>query len=287
MNQEYIEFKKQRELGEILSITFKFLRENYKDAGKIFLKLVGPAFILLIAAVTYYAWSTVGISFISNEGFNISEFMISAGLMLLAYLFYVTSMTGTVYHIILSYINNRGEIISSEVTTGMKQDFAKILMVTVISWILVFAGTMLFLIPGIYVAVPVSLATALLVFRRNSVMDSITDSFQLIKDNWWNTFASLLCIGLIVYLISLVFQLPAIFYFMFKAFVSASEGSAATSVEDMFGIGYIIINIFTSIIQYLVYSITPIGIAFVYFNLNEKQNYTGTYESIQNLGNNR
>jgi len=287
MNQEYIEFKKQRELGEILSITFKFLRENYKDAGKIFLKLVGPAFILLIAAVTYYAWSTVGISFISNEGFNISEFMISAGLMLLAYLFYVTSMTGTVYHIILSYINNRGEIISSEVTTGMKQDFAKILMVTVISWILVFAGTMLVLIPGIYVAVPVSLATALLVFRRNSVMDSITDSFQLIKDNWWNTFASLLCIGLIVYLISLVFQLPAIFYFMFKAFVSASEGSAATSVEDMFGIGYIIINIFTSIIQYLVYSITPIGIAFVYFNLNEKQNYTGTYESIQNLGNNR
>jgi len=287
MNQEYIEFKKQRELGEILSITFKFLRENYKDAGKIFLKLVGPAFILLIAAVTYYAWSTVGISFISNEGFNISEFMISAGLMLLAYLFYVTSMTGTVYHIILSYINNRGEIISSEVTTGMKQDFAKILMVTVISWILVFAGTMLVLIPGIYVAVPVSLATALLVFRRNGVMDSITDSFQLIKDNWWNTFASLLCIGLIVYLISLVFQLPAIFYFMFKAFVSASEGSAATSVEDMFGIGYIIINIFTSIIQYLVYSITPIGIAFVYFNLNEKQNYTGTYESIQNLGNNR
>jgi len=287
MNQEYIEFKKQRELGEILSITFKFLRENYKDAGKIFLKLVGPAFILLIAAVTYYAWSTVGISFISNEGFNISEFMISAGLMLLAYLFYVTSMTGTVYHIILSYINNRGEIISSEVTTGMKHDFAKILMVTVISWILVFAGTMLVLIPGIYVAVPVSLATALLVFRRNSVMDSITDSFQLIKDNWWNTFASLLCIGLIVYLISLVFQLPAIFYFMFKAFVSASEGSAATSVEDMFGIGYIIINIFTSIIQYLVYSITPIGIAFVYFNLNEKQNYTGTYESIQNLGNNR
>lgn len=287
MNQEYIEFKKQRGLGEILSITFKFLRENYKDAGKIFLKLVGPAFILLIAAVTYYAWSTVGISFISNEGFNISEFMISAGLMLLAYLFYVTSMTGTVYHIILSYINNRGEIISSEVTTGMKQDFAKILMVTVISWILVFAGTMLVLIPGIYVAVPVSLATALLVFRRNSVMDSITDSFQLIKDNWWNTFASLFCIGLIVYLISLVFQLPAIFYFMFKAFVSASEGSAATSVEDMFGIGYIIINIFTSIIQYLVYSITPIGIAFVYFNLNEKQNYTGTYESIQNLGNNR
>jgi len=287
MSQEYIEFKKQRELGEILSITFKFLRENYKPAGKIFLKLVGPAFILLIAAVTYYAWSTLGVSFISSTGLNTSDFIISAGLMLLAYLLYVTSMTGTVYHIIRSYINNQGKIISSEVAEGMKSDFGKILLITVISWILVFAGTMLFILPGIYVAIPVSLATAILVFRRNSVMDSISECFQLIKDNWWNTFATLLCIGLIVYLISLVFQLPAILYFMFRAFVSASEGSSAMNVEDMFGIGYIVINVFTSIIQYLVYSITPIGIAFVYFNLNEKQNYTGTYETIQNLGNNQ
>ena len=100
------------------------------------------------------------------------------------------------------------------------------------------------------------------------------------------TFASVFCIGLIVYLISLVFQLPAIFYFLVKAFISASEGSAATNVQDMFGTGYIIINIFTSILQYIIYSITPIGIAFVYFNLNEKQNFTGTYEAIQNLGNN-
>ncbi|CAL65977.1 hypothetical protein [Christiangramia forsetii] len=288
MNPEFIEFKKQRELGEILSVTFKFLRENYKKAGKIFLKLVGPAFILLIAAVTYYTWSTVGVSFISDGGiFQTSNIIISAGLMLLAYLLYVTSMTGTVYHIILSYIKNKGEIISSEVAAGMKSDFGKILLITLISWILIFAGTILFIIPGIYVAIPVSLATAILVFRGNSVMDSISDCFQLIKDNWWTTFGTLFCIGLIVYLISLVFQLPAIFYFLIKAFVSASEGSAATNVKDMFGIGYIIINIFTSIVQYLVYSITPIGIAFIYFNLNEKQNYTGTYETIQNLGNNK
>ena len=286
MNQEYIEFKKQRELGEILSVTFKFLRENYKAAGKIFIKLVGPAFILLIAAVTYYAWSTMGATFISNVGLNTSDFIISAGLMMLAYILYISSMTGTVYHIILSYINNNGKIISSEVAAGLKSDFGKILLVTIISWILIFAGTLLFIIPGIYVAIPVSLATAILVFRRNNVMDSISESFQLIRDNWWNTFATLFCIGIIVYLISLVFQLPAIFYFMFKAFVSASENSGSGSIEGVFGTGYIIINVITSIIQYLVYSITPIGVAFVYFNLNEKQNFTGTYETIQNLGNN-
>lgn len=285
MNQELIQFKKQRELGEILSVTFKFLRQNFKTAGRIYIRLVGPVFLILIAAVTYYSWSTVGSPFFESSGFNGSDLILSMGLMLLAYLLFISTMTGTIYHIILSYISNDGEIVSAEVSAGMKADFGKLLLLTLISWILIFAATLLFIIPGIYVAVPVSLATAILVFRREGVSASISSCFQLVKENWWMTFATLLCLGLIVYLISLVFQLPAIFYLLFRAFTVASEGSAA-NMDDMFGPGYILINVFTSAIQYLIYSISPIGIAFVYFNLNEKQNFTGTYETIQNLGKN-
>ncbi|MDR5589985.1 hypothetical protein [Christiangramia sp. SM2212] len=284
MNQDYIEFKKQRELGEIISITFKFLRENYKSGGKIFLKLVGPAFLLLIAAVTYYAWSTLGTSFLGTAGLNMSDFIISGGLLILAYLLYMTSMTGTIYHIILSYINNNGTIDTSEVSAGLKHDFGKILLVSLISWALILAGTLLLVIPGIYVAIPLSLASAVLVFRNNGAIDSISDCFDLVKSNWWSTFGTLFCVGIIVYLISLVFQLPTIVYMMVKAFVSANEQSASGSFTDQLGTGYIILNVITTIIQYLVYSITPVAIAFIYFNLNEKKNYTGTYETIQNLG---
>ena len=227
MNPELIQFKKQHELGEILSLTFKFLRQNYKAAGKIFIKIVGPAFLLLIAAATYYAWSSIGTSFFSTSGIEGSDFLLSFGLMMLAYMLYVSTMTGTIYHIILSYINNQGEIVSSEVTAGMKADFGKLLLLTLISWILIFAGMILFIIPGIYLFVPLSLTTAILVFRREGVMESISQAFRLIKENWWMTFATLLCIGIIVYLISLVFQLPFIIYIFFRAFTVASEGSAA------------------------------------------------------------
>ncbi len=286
MNPEIIQFKQERELGEILSVTFKFLRQNYKAAGKIFIKIVGPAFLLLIAAVTYYSWSTFGTSIFGTGGLEGSDFILSFGLMILAYLLYVTTMTGTIYHIISSYINNNGRILPAEVTSGMKSDFGKLLVLTLVAWILIFAGMILFIIPGIYLFVPLSLTTATLVFRREGIMESISASFQLIKENWWMTFASLLCIALIVYLISLVFQLPAIIFFLFRAFIVASEGSAANPA-DLLGPGYIFINIFTSTVQYIIYSITPVGVAFVYFNLNEKQNFTGTYETIQNLGNNK
>ncbi len=284
MSQEYIQVKKQRELGEILSITFKFLRENYKALGKVLIKIAGPAFILLLAAVSYYSWSTVGLSFFSSTNGS-SDFIISLAILIFAYLLYITSMTGTIFHAIFSYSRNKGEIISSEVVSGMKQDFGKLLLLIFLSWVIVFGGLVLFFIPGIYFLVPISLSTAILVFRRESVSGSLSECFALVKDNWWMTFASLLVIGLIVYVIGLVFQLPAIFYFVIKAITTAQQGSAANP-REMFGTGYIVISVISSLIQYIVYSITPIGIAFIYFHLNEKKNFTGTYETIENLGNN-
>ncbi|MFT5738606.1 MAG: hypothetical protein ACI9SG_002963, partial [Maribacter sp.] len=42
MKSNYIEFKKQRELGEILSDTFAFFRNEFKLFFTIFFKIVGP-----------------------------------------------------------------------------------------------------------------------------------------------------------------------------------------------------------------------------------------------------
>ncbi|WP_299154846.1 hypothetical protein [uncultured Christiangramia sp.] len=286
MHNNHIIFKQQRELGEILSDTFKFIRENYKTGLRLFFKLVGPSFILLVAAITFYTYTTLGSSLFTNGNLDASNVIIALALLMIAYLAYFTSMTGTMNHMILSYINNDGQIKDEEVKNGLKQDFGKILLLSILTGIITFAAFMFFVIPGIYVFVPLSLVTAILVFRRNGVTDSISESFQLVKDNWWMTFATLLCIYLLIYVIGLIFQLPALIYIFIRAFTVASESSAAEP-QDMFGTGYVIINAISSAIQYIIYSMTVVGVAFVYFHLNEKKNFTGTYETIQNLGNNR
>lgn len=99
------------------------------------------------------------------------------------------------------------------------------------------------------------------------------------------TFATVLCIGLLVYLIGLIFQIPAFIYVIVQTITTVQKGSAADP-SAMLGTGYIIVAVISSCLQYIIYSITPIGFAFVYFHLNEKKHFTGTYESIQNLGNN-
>lgn len=286
MSGKYIQFKQERELGEILSVIFKFLRENYKVLAKMLMKYSSPAFVLLVAAVAYYSWAATGFSlFMASNGDGSSNFFLSFSLLILAYLIYAASMTCTMYHSIASYIANNGEIRSENVGAGMKKDFGKLLLLNFLCWIMIMAGLVLFIIPGIYLAIPLSLAPAILIFRKQSVTDSISECFQLVKDNWWMTFATVLCIGLLVYIIGLVFQIPAFLYVIVKTITSVQQGSAADP-SGMLGTGYIIVSTISSMIQYIVYSITPIGLAFVYFHLNEKKHFTGTYESIQNLGNN-
>ncbi|MDT0647338.1 hypothetical protein RM545_11615 [Zunongwangia sp. F260] len=283
MNPDYIRFKKQRELGEILSILFKFLRENYKLLFNVFAKFVSPAFVLLIAAVSYYTYSTIGSPVFATGVFSGGEFILSFILMLIAVLIYTAALNGAIFHVISSYINNNGDVQVSEVGKGLKEDFGKLLGITLISWVLIVAGTLLFIIPGVYLTVPLTLSAAILVFRRGNIMDSISDSFQLVKDNWWMTFFSLFVIGMLIYLISFIFQIPLLIYTIIKTFTVMQEGSAA-DLSGMFDWVYITLSIIASLIQYMLYAIMPLGISLIYFHLNEKQNFTGTFESIENLG---
>jgi len=282
MQDQYIQFKKQRELGEIISVTFKFLRENYKTLIKSITQVVAPTFILLIAALAYYTYTVAGSPLAAMEGKS-EEFLISFFILAVTLLLFYASLYGTVLHYIKSYIENKGTVDEAEVKTGAQDDLGKLFMVFIISAAIVFTGLILFIIPGIYLMVPFSLVAMVLVFNKMSLGDSISHGFSLVKDHWWTTFFSIVVVWLLVYVIGLVFQLPLIIYTFVKMFAVAQEGSLADPVSYSDWI-FILLNVVSSVIQYLLSSIFVIALAFIYFNLNEHKNLTGTYETIDKLG---
>jgi len=282
MQDQYIQFKKQRELGEIISVTFKFLRENYKDLFKSITQVVAPTFILLIVALAYYTFTVAGNPLAALEG-NSGEFFISFFILAVTLLLFYASLYGTILHYIKSYIENNGTVNEAEIKTGAQDDLGKLFLVFIISAGIVFTGMILFIIPGIYLMVPLSLAATVLVFNKMSLGDSISYGFSLVKDHWWTTFISIVVVWLLVYVIGLVFQLPLIIYTFLKMFTVVQEGSLADPVSYSDWI-FILLNVFSSVIQYLLSSIFVIALAFIYFNLNEHKNLTGTYETIDKLG---
>ncbi len=288
MKDQYIEFKKQRELGDILSDTFAFLRNEFKPFVSTFFKIVGPYLLIMVIALALYMYY-IGNSF-SLLMFN-SDAVPNVPVMLLIGVFYLVSIVvvytmsqSTVLHYIKSYANGKGKIDFNTIKSDVYESFWKFVGLAFLVVICVFAGLMFCLIPGIYLWVPLSLAFAIMVYNRLTVTDAFSYSFTLVKDEWWITFATMIVITIIVTIASYAFALPTAIYNWMKMGIFSGEMDAEGIMDVFKDPIYILLNVIGTVAQFLLNVITIVAGVLIYFNLNEKKNFTGTYERIQSLG---
>ncbi len=283
---ETINFKKQRELGSILTDIFKFIRLNWKSLFGMIFKIAGPALLIMLGAYVFYMQSIVGgFGMLESVG-SLSQFsatmILSFLVLMLAGVVYYALLNGVVLHYIKSYVKNNGVALKDEVSEGVKNDFWKLIGTSFLVGIIVGVGTMFCVIPGIYLGVVLSVAYAVVVFEGKEVSDTISHCFNIIKNEWWITFATFLVVFILYYIIMIVFQVPQYIYFFIKTLTGSQEISADPT--SMFDWVYITLTTIGMVFQYLLYSIIVICSAFVYFNLNEKKHFTGTMETIESIG---
>lgn len=287
MNSTTIHFQKERELGEIISDTFRFLRENFRILAKLLIRVTGPVFIVLLLALVYYSY--LALDTLQNplfgmaNGENIGKSFIAFFTFISALAAFYVLLYSTILHTIKSYVRHQGQIIETEVYQGIKDQFPGMLGLLLVSWLMIFFGLLLCVVPGVYLWVPLSIAPAVYVFKGLPAMECISESFRLIKDNWWTTFFIFFITVLLVYFIGLIFQVPMIFYMFLKGLTSAEEIRAGdpTTMIDWVTITF---NVLSSLAQYILFSIVIITSALVYYSLDEKKNSTGAFQKIADLG---
>ena len=293
MQNNYILFKKQRDLGAIISDTFKFIRQEYKTIFRLYLKHVGWLLLLVVAAGTYYQYTSLNSanSLLKDgaEAFLLNTFQntgLSLLLVFLTSIAYSAMSLTTINSIIKSYVDNMGEIKDEKVSLYIGRFFGQTLLSLFVVGILCFIGFLLCFLPGVYLVVPLSLIFSVIVFQEKSFSDAFSECFQLIKQNWWITFATVLVISILISLIGGIFQLPVVILTAVETFTSLEEGEGTSGA---LGLGnnwlYLTLYIFASIAQYILGLVTLISLALIYFNLNEIHNKTGTLEDIDSIGN--
>ncbi|RMA64737.1 hypothetical protein [Ulvibacter antarcticus] len=283
---EFIQFKKQRDLGEMLTDTFKFIRLNWKPLYGLIFRIAGPALLLVLFAFIYYMQSTLGsFDFLSAQtdlGMFSANFFISFLLLMASGVAFYALLYGTVLHYIKSYVNNEGVVSEAEVKAGVKKDFWGLIGLGFLTGLIIAFGLILCLLPGVYLGVVFASAYAVLVIEKRSVSDTISYCFDLIKGEFWMTFATLLVVFILYYIIIFIFQMPQYIYFFIKSFTMNEQ--ITSDPAALFDGIYIALNAVAMIAQYLAYTLIVICTVFVYYNLNEKRNFTGTIEAIDSLG---
>ncbi len=205
---EFLEFRELRNVGDIFSATLRFMRLEGKYLIVAGLAICSPfvvfALVMMLASfgVNILAIASSGLG--AFDGMMNSEGTIGAGtaasslslaMTAIAYLTMIFSMV-LLYAVGIQYCRlymerGFGAISLREVMGAVWQNLGRMILASFLSGSLTIIGFMFFIIPGIYLTVPMSMM--LVAYTMNSeqtISGAFKESFRLSKDRWMETFFS-------------------------------------------------------------------------------------------------
>lgn len=308
MKFDYIELNKKREIGDIITDTFKFLRKNLKQLYPILLKTLLIPFILLIVGIIFYSIMTSDLTnaiyILDNVGNNFIGIIVGVLVIIITGMIYTGLLYGSVTEYMKEYHASNGNPNTETILRQIKDKtgsyitlaFANLFYIFGLPFVIMILGGVIMGGAGTFLGVILIIAAFVyiiylyaryavifpsLTHKKNTVTQSFSTSSKLVKDEWWNTFLTLFLLGLITGAISFVFQLPASIYTISKEFVAPGDFSIVETSTDWI---LVIFQSLSSAVSYLLYIILAVASNFIYFNLNERKNQTGSFERINSIG---
>ena len=291
MIKPYIEFRKQRDFSAILSDTFGFIRNEFKSFTKAIFNVAGPViviFIISLAAYNYVAGDLFNFTSITEPSFDSGNILVTA-IILICYVISAIAayiLTGaTVLFYIKSYIENKGVINESEIKTNVYKSFWSFFGLSILKGLTLATATLLCFFPVLYVMVPMSVVFSIYVFEsRRSATDAFSQSFNLVNIDFWTAFGSFIVLGIIYYVIGIVFSIPTVIYTLASSGIFSGEIDPADLNSFSADPVLIFLNVLNTFFQFALNIILVVGSAVIYFHLHEKTNFTGTYDRINEIG---
>lgn len=294
-NQNFINFKKVRSLGDMLSDTLKFLSTEWQPFFMTIVKLAIVPVLIAIAAAIYFLMQSnsfygglLDLNSLDGGGiedinFNFSSILVPLAIFSFSYLIAYALVTVASLSYIKSYIKNKGIINYEEIQNDAKTSFWPYVGLFFVVGIIVFIGTLFCFLPGIYFVVVLSLSIPIMIFQNSGVLDSINGAFTLIKDNWWETFGILIVVQILILIISFIVQLPVGMYQGVDTAVML-QGEYPNELLELFSDPvYLILLGISYLVKFILYVISTIVTVFIYFDIREQKNPTSN-DIIDEIG---
>lgn len=268
MTEKEILFRKKREIGDIFSDTFEFIRQEYKPILKLIGVYVLP-FLIMYGVVQVYLQK----NFISKIDFTdpdallavIGPVYLNVFLFSLFGLFVQSLLIATYYSYIEVYVKKgKGNFDLSEITPYLFSNGLLAIGASIVIFIIVIFGIFLCIIPGIYFANTFSLAFIILIFEKKGLGNALMRSALLAKSDWWNTFLINLIGVILLWIVSFIMSIPS----MISGFSAGILSQSETPLE--YPNWYWILIGTSTIVSSVLWIVPYTFLAFQYFNLEER-----------------
>jgi hypothetical protein len=283
MAEQKVELRKIRDFSQNIGDTFLFIKQNFKPLMISFLTIAG-VFLLAGAIVSGINQGNMGgnlweeVMAGRSGRSRISLFEILNGTYFLAIL--LTWLGVTAMHVvIISYMKLYEEKQNQSSTTAevwevFKKYFLQVLIYTIPIYLLIAAGFVFCLLPGIYLAVVLLPFSTIIIIEDASFGTAFSRCFEIIKENFWVS----LGIYFIVYLI----------YGISSSIISLAIGAVfggvsyftTENVSTTYGVIMGVAQALTFVFAVVFY----VSAVLHYFTLTEKYEGTGILKRLNNLG---
>lgn len=284
MNNKEIDFRKKREVGDIVTDSFQFLKQEYKPVLSLVSVYVLPFMLLYGAGQVFLQMKVVDtIDFTDTENLmaNIGPVYTNILLYSLFGVFVQSLLIGTYYSYIELYVKKgKGNFELSEVKTLLYSNGLLALGAGITVYIIVLIGIILCVIPGIYFANTLSLTAMIFIFEKRGLGNAVMRSALMVRFAWWNTFLLNLIGIIIIWVTSMFLSIPTMIAGISQNLLSIKEPVALN-----YPMWYWILTGLTSVITSLLLIILYTFLAFQYFNLDERTKvFIPTGDSIEKQG---
>ncbi len=184
-----------RGIAEILQAGFELYQKYWKELMSIAAVVIVP-----ITIVQYFLLHQV-----VSHGYWRRELALALFVLLSILIYQV--LTGAITRAVAS------DAVGTPLSTEDSYRFAMarlgpIIVVGILVGLAVFAGFLVFFIPGIWIAVRLSVSTPALVVENKQGSSALSRSWNLVRGRWWPVFGAFLVAGIIAGLVSSVLALP-------------------------------------------------------------------------------
>ncbi len=286
----------QRDFGDKINATFQYIGENFRSLSLTMLYIVGP--VALIAGIASGIMQSNMLGVMADIGnadrtdptapFQIFSQLLTPSFWL-AIIFAILAnlfvSLATYAHMKLYARSTAQNVVNrpagpptievAAVWNEVQPMIGRTIVISLLSSIIIGVGFVFLFIPGLYVAVVLSLALAVTAFEGTDFGSTWNRCFQLIRDKWWSTLGLIIVISIIVSIVSLVFSIPS-------AVIGFMAGTRSLTSES--SVWIVLGNVIAIVGRTLLNSILYVAIGFQYTNLVERQEGRGLISAVDSIG---
>ncbi len=257
---------KIRDLGDIITDSFQYVRIHFQTLGKALLFFVLPLYIIQFFLMKGYTDQLIG-AFTGGD-FATLDTIFGPQYFIGIILSIVASAVLTVVTIKHLKLTEGGFEPSPEaILEDLIPNVLKYIGLYIIYFFILFFSAFLFFFPMIFFGIKFCLSTSALILEEETVFGSLSRSWELTKDHWWPTFAIVLVMYILMIMVTYAILIPVTIISILTVETGAGEAGDPSFWANLY---FVITGIMTALSS-LISTIIFLAISLQYYSLVERK----------------